>query len=122
MKPSDDHFVRGSDIEAEKIKSVEGMKEEGLLTIKTLLVGENTVILEIFRRKGLIDPLHKHEDHESACYLIKGKLKLVIGEKEFIAGPGSAWIHPINVGHFSETLEDCLQIEIKSPPRKTWVS
>jgi len=122
MKSSDYFFVKGSDVKAEEVKSVEGQKEEGLLTIKTLIVGENTLILEVFRRKGLIDPLHKHTDHESACYLIKGKLKLVIGGKELIAEPGSAWIHPVNLEHYSEALEDCLQVEVKSPPRKTWIS
>lgn len=47
---------------------------------------------------------------------------LVIGGKEFIAEAGDAWIHPRGVPHFSEALEDCIQVEVKSPPRKTWVS
>jgi quercetin dioxygenase-like cupin family protein len=101
---------------------VEGVKQQGLLSLKTLFVGENMVVNEVFRRKGLIDPTHKHADHESAYYLIKGKMKLTIGGEQFIAGPGSAWIHPVNVEHYSEALEDCLQVAIKSPPRKTWVT
>ena len=47
---------------------------------------------------------------------------LLIGGKEFIAEPGTSWIHPRGVEHFSEALEDCEQLEIKSPPRKTWVT
>jgi quercetin dioxygenase-like cupin family protein len=122
MKATDKLFVKTFDVEAEKIKSVEGVIEEGLLTIKPMIVGKNILVLEVFRGKGLKDPIHKHEDHESVGYLIKGKLKLVIGGQEFIAEPGSTWIHPINVEHYSEALEDCLQIEIKSPPRKTWAT
>jgi quercetin dioxygenase-like cupin family protein len=114
--------VKGSDVKAEKIEAVEGVTEKGLLTIKPIMVGEKILVLEVFRGKGLKDPIHKHEDHESVGYLIKGKLKLVIGGNEFIAEPGSAWVHPVNVEHFSEALEDCLQIEIKSPPTKTWTS
>lgn len=120
MEPTEYFFIKGTDAKAEKVKSVEGVMETGLLTIKPLIVGENMLVLELFRGKGLIDPPHKHTDHESTGYLIKGRLRLVIGGKEFIAEPGSAWIHPANVEHYSEALEDCLQIEIKSPPRKTW--
>jgi len=29
-------------------------------------------------------------------------------------------MHPVGVEHFSEALEDCHQLEIKSPPMKTW--
>ena len=54
-------------------------------------------------------------------YLISGKLRLIIGEKDFIATAGSSWVHPVGVDHYSEALEDCHQIEIKSPPKKTWV-
>jgi quercetin dioxygenase-like cupin family protein len=56
------------------------------------------------------------------AYLIRGELRLVIGGEEFIATPGTSWIHPPGVEHFSEALEDCEQIEIKSPPMKTWVT
>ena len=45
-----------------------------------------------------------------------------IDGQEFIAEPGDAWIHPRGVPHYSEALEDCVQVEVKSPPRKTWVS
>jgi quercetin dioxygenase-like cupin family protein len=108
------------DVPPEKITSVEGVVEEGHLVVKKLLVGDDILMLEVFRGKGLIDPVHKHMDHESMGYLISGRLRLVIGGKEFIAGPGSAWVHPAGVEHFSEALEECHQLEIKSPPMETW--
>ena len=43
-----------------------------------------------------------------------------IGDAEFIAEPGDVWRHPAGVPHFSEALEESVQIEIKSPARKTW--
>ena len=76
----------------------------------------------VLTEKGLIDPVHKHMDHETVAYLIKGRLRLVIGGEEFIAEAGTSWIHPRGVEHFSEALEDCEQLEIKSPPRKTWTT
>lgn len=120
LKITDYYHINASEVEPEKINAVEGVVEQGHVTVKKMMVGEQILLLEVFRRKGLIDPVHKHLDHESMGYLISGKLRLIIGGKEFIATPGSSWVHPAGVEHFSEALEDCHQIEIKSPPRKTW--
>ena len=55
--------------------------------VRKLMVGHEMVMLYVHRKKGLIDPVHRHDDHETiAC--------------------------PI-----SEALEDCEQLEIKSPLR-----
>ncbi len=115
-------FCHAKDIPDEKIAAVEGVKEQGDLTVKVLHVGDELLVLEVFRKKGLVDPIHKHDDHESCGYLIEGQMRVVVGGEEYIAGPGSSWRHPVGVDHFSEALTDCLQIEIKSPPRKTWTS
>ncbi|HEX2891965.1 cupin domain-containing protein [Vineibacter terrae] len=120
LEPTDRTFASSSDIAPETITAVEGVREQGHLVVKKLLVGEEILMLEVFRGKGLIDPVHKHMDHESMGYLISGKLRLVIGGKELVAGPGTAWVHPVGVDHFSEALEECHQLEIKSPPMKTW--
>jgi quercetin dioxygenase-like cupin family protein len=115
-------FARRDDIQAERLDTVEGVKEQGHVEVRKLLVGDEILLLHVFRKKGLIDPVHKHMDHESMGYLISGRLRLVIGGEEFIAEPGTAWMHPVGVDHFSEALEDVEQIEIKSPPRKTWTT
>jgi quercetin dioxygenase-like cupin family protein len=115
-------FARRDDIQAERLDTVEGVKEQGHVEVRKLLVGDEILLLHVFRKKGLIDPIHKHMDHESMGYLISGRLRLVIGGEEFIAEPGTAWMHPVGVDHFSEALEDVEQIEIKSPPRKTWTT
>jgi len=49
-------------------------------------------------------------------------LRNVIDGKEFIAEPGATWRHPTGVVHSSEALEDCVQIESKTPPRKTCIT
>ena len=116
------YFAVRDDIAAERLTAVEGVKEQGHVDARKLLVGDEILMLHVFRKKGLIDPVHKHMDHESMGYLISGRLRLVIGDKETIAEPGTAWVHPAGVDHYSEALEDCEQLEIKSPPRKTWVS
>ena len=123
LKQSGVFFRSGASVPDERITAVEGVIEEpGQLTIKPLLVGDDMLFLQAFKGKGMVDPIHQHDDHESIAYLVKGRMRLVIGGKEFIAEAGDAWMHPRGVPHFSEALEDCIQVEVKSPPRKTWVS
>ena len=120
---SADFFTQGAAVPDEHIAAIEDVKQEpGQLKIRPLIVGEDMLFLQAFKGKGMKDPMHQHDDHESIGYLIKGRMRLVIGGKEFIAVPGDAWLHPAGVPHFSEALEDCLQVEVKSPPRKTWVA
>ena len=107
-------------IEEERITAVEGAVEQGHLSVKVLMVTDEFVLLKAFRKKGLIDPVHKHDDHVSVATLVSGRMRMTIGDEEFIAEPGSVWRHDRGVVHQSEALEDCVQIEIKAPPCKTW--
>ena len=52
------------------------------------MVGTDMLCLEAFKEKGMVDPVHVHEDLESIGYLLSGKLKLRIGDEEFVANPG----------------------------------
>ena len=120
IAPTSGFFTTLADIATERLGSVEGVKPKGKVEVRRAMVGQDILMLHVLREKGLVDPLHKHDDHETVAYLIRGKLRLVIGGEEFIATPGTSWIHPRGVEHFSEALEECEQIEIKSPPKKTW--
>ena len=122
LQKSAGFFAVRDQVAPERLATVEGVKMLGRVDVRKLMVGEDILLLHVFRKKGLVDPKHRHDDHETVAYLIKGRLRLVIGGEEFIAEPGTAWVHPRGVEHFSEALEDCEQLEIKSPPRKTWVS
>ena len=113
-------FISDKDIAEEEVKAVEGAIEQGELSLKDLMVTENMIMLRAWRGKGLIAPLHQHDDHESVATLLSGKLRMKIGDEEFVANPGDVWRHPPGVPHYSEALEECVQIEVKSPARKTW--
>lgn len=113
-------FFPGAAAPVDRMTTLEGAASAGEMTIKPLVVGNDMLLIEIFEAKGVRVPEHTHDDHESIVYLVKGSMRLVIGGREFIARAGDAWLHPRGVPHWSETLEDCVAIEIKSPPRKTW--
>lgn len=115
-------FVRGAEVVAETLGAVEGGRTSGRVTVKTLMASDLLVMLESFRAKGVVDPAHQHDDHETVCYLRSGRLRVVIGEESFVAVPGDAWFHPKGVLHYAEALEESVQVEVKVPPRKTWVS
>ena len=122
LAPTRGYFTRKDDIEPERLAAVEGVKPKGRVDVRRVMVGHEAVMLHVLREKGLVDPVHKHDDHETVAYLIRGRMRVVIGDQEFIAEPGTSWIHPRGVEHFSEALEDCEQLEVKTPPRKTWVT
>ena len=119
---SSEYFVANKSVPEQPIKRLEGLAENtaGRLAVKPLITGKDAGLLEFRRAKGLRDPEHTHPDHESICYLVSGRVRVVIAGQEFIAEPGDAWIHPAGVLHYHETLEDSVQIEIKAPATRTW--
>jgi quercetin dioxygenase-like cupin family protein len=123
VAPSSRRFVRNADVAAEQVTQLEGHREGGDgagLAIKPMLAGRDMLLMEVRRDEGLRDAEHAHPDHESICYLVSGRMRVVIEGESFVAEPGDAWIHPPGVMHYHQALEDSVQIEIKSPPRKAW--
>jgi len=120
--PTARRFVRNADVAAEPVAALEGAAGTGTarLAIKALLTGRDMLFMEVRREKGRVDPEHVHPDHESICYLVSGRMKVVIAGESFIAEAGDAWVHPAGVAHWHEALEDSLQVEVKSPPRIAW--
>lgn len=113
-------FVEGASFAPEPMRAVEGQGSAGRVDLKTMIVGEAMLMVEIFEEAGVRIPTHAHDDHESIVYLVSGKMELTIGERVFVARAGDAWRHPVGVPHSSLALEDCVAVEMKSPPRKTW--
>lgn len=111
------------DVANEDIRTVEGNPiphAAERLSMKVLMATPHVVVLRAIRKKGLTDPVHKHDNHDTVSTLISGKLRIHIGDKSFDAVPGATWRHRPGVKHWSETLEDSVVIEIKTPPEKTW--
>ncbi len=95
-----------------EIKVVEGKRVEGRVLAKVLVSGERAVMLKMIFKSGSIVPLHKH-DFEAMGYVLKGKLKLVVGGKELVVGGGDVWHHPRSIKHSTEAVEDSEWIEIR---------
>ena len=92
----------------------------GRVEVKPMMVGDDMLMVEFFQEAGVRIPQHVHADHESIVYLLRGRMDLTVGEERFVAAAGDVWRHPVGVPHSSLALEDCVAVEVKSPPRKTW--
>jgi len=120
LEPLDAVHRHPAELVEETVRAIEGVVQQGHLSVEVLMVTEAMVMMKVRREKGLIDPSHVHEDHESVATLISGRMRNYIGDQEFISEAGSVWRHSPGVVHSSEALEDCVQIEVKTPARKTW--
>jgi len=108
-------FSRNAETDALAVKSVEGKALAGTLSIKPLIAGDEMTLLEIQLSPNVASPSHTH-DHESLIYVVRGRLKAVVGDAALVLGPGDACRHPRGVPHALEALEETTVIEIKSPP------
>jgi len=89
---------------------------------RRVVTGERAMLAHIYLEKGARVPMHSHEN-EQITYLLEGALKFWIGEerRELILRAGEVLHIPGNVPHEAEALEDCLDVDIFSPPRQDWL-
>jgi len=98
-------------------------KETVSTTIKRRIVtGERAMLAHIYLDKGAHVPMHSHEN-EQITYLLEGVLKFWVGEdrEEIVLNAGEVLHIPSNVPHEAEALEDCLDVDVFSPPRQDWL-
>jgi quercetin dioxygenase-like cupin family protein len=86
---------------------VEGVK------IKVTQKDETMQMTEFELRKGAILPEHVHRSNHSA-YLLYGKIRIVVNNKERTFIKGDSWCLGKNICHYTEALEDSLVIEVYS--------
>ena len=106
---------KGVEVERHTVTAVEGLSIRGDAKMKPLMQGDHMVMMEMHYSPGAASPLHAH-NHESLCYVITGRVKVIVGQNTYMLGPGDACRHPIDVPHSLEAVEDSVFLEIKSPP------
>jgi quercetin dioxygenase-like cupin family protein len=106
---------RNAEVAAVAVKAVEGKPMYGGdMLVKPLIKGDAMTLLEIHYASGVGAPLHTHT-HESIAYVVKGKVKSIVGSQEFVMGPGDVCRHPQGVLHGLQAIEESVVVEIKSP-------
>jgi quercetin dioxygenase-like cupin family protein len=88
--------------------------------IKTLCHGESMLMTEFLLQEGAVLPEHTHP-YEQTGYLVKGNIKLTVGEVSQNILPGDSWSVPKNEKHRAEIIKDSVAIEVFSPVRKDYL-
>ena len=81
--------------------------------LKTLVYGDQTLLIEVKFEKGAVIPPHGHP-HEQTGYLISGQLEFVIDNENIIANPG-------DVEHSATAIDETVVIEVFSPVREDYL-
>jgi len=106
---------RNAEIAPIKVKAIEGKAMfGGDLVVKPLIQGDEMTFMEIHYQPGVGAPVHSHS-HESLAYIVSGKVKMTVGDEQYILGAGDVCRHAKNVPHSVEAIEETVMIEIKSP-------
>ena len=90
------------------------------IELKTLVHGEKTLMAEFVLAKGCQLPKHSHH-HEQTGYLIKGHIRLTIGQEVHEVMPGDSWCIPGDIEHCAEIVVDSVAIEVFSPVREDYL-
>lgn len=120
LTASDRPFTRSAEAETTTITEVEGRRLPGPVTLRSLAVTPSMVFVETTFAKGAGSPPHSHADHDSIVYVVRGRMRVTIGDETWEAGPGDAFQHRPGIVHHMEALEETVTVEVKSPPIRTW--
>jgi quercetin dioxygenase-like cupin family protein len=88
---------------------------------KTLVHGAKTLMVEFVLQKDAILPRHSHPQEQTG-YLVRGKIRLTIGQDVYEAMPGDSWCIPGSVLHGAEIIEESVAVEVFSPVRQDYLT
>ena len=90
---------------------------------RRLITGERSMLAHVYLKKGCVVPFHSHEN-EQISYILEGALRFWIGEQgenEVVLRAGEVLVIPSRVRHKAEALEDTVDVDIFTPPRRDWL-
>lgn len=107
-------FVENCDVDAYRVRVVEGVANLGDVFTKRLVAGEQMTLLEMKYglQGGAPDHIHRHE---TLGYIVRGRVAVSVAGTTRELGPGDGFIHPANTPHGILALEPSVVLEIKSP-------
>jgi len=71
-------------------------------------------------RQGATVPEHSHHN-EQITTIESGRVKFRINGQELILESGESLHIPAHVPHSAEALQDCVAVDVFSPPREDWI-
>lgn len=108
--------MKKNPVNKDSIKSIKALK--GIYR-KTLSYNDNVMLCLFTLEKNAEIPLHNHEAHQIG-YVIKGKIRFITEEDEFIAKEGDSYVFDSYKKHGATILETAELIEVFSPIREDY--
>jgi quercetin dioxygenase-like cupin family protein len=71
-------------------------------------------------KQGTVVAVHSH-DNEQLTYCISGRMRFTFPDGERIVSPGDLLLIPPGTPHGAEMLEDTVEMDFFSPPRRDWI-
>jgi quercetin dioxygenase-like cupin family protein len=82
--------------------------------------GQNLMLSYLEMDPGTVVPMHKHP-HEQCGILLKGRLRLTIGDETRVVDQGAMFIIPPNVAHMAEPVDGpAVILDVFSPVREDY--
>ena len=88
------------------------------------VIGEKMMISRLVLRRGFSVAIHAHENEQISC-IVSGKLRFHIQDgsggatRTVEVGAGEVLMLPSMVPHGAEAIEDCVALDLFSPPSQT---
>jgi len=91
------------------------------LVSRRYVSGEHLTLARFELKRGSVIPEHRHVN-EQICNIISGALIFRMGGREITVRAGEFLVIPPNVPHAAEAPEDCVAMDVFSPPRADWAA
>jgi len=88
---------------------------------RRMIVGAREMLVRWEFSKGALAARHSHP-HEQIVVMVRGKLRLNVGDSETIMGQDDIAIIPPDTPHEAQALEDTIVIDIFIPPREDFLT
>jgi quercetin dioxygenase-like cupin family protein len=98
----------------QRVKQLEGIYR------RTLAYNKDVMLCFFNLEKNAEIPLHNHESSQIG-YVVKGKIKFIMEEREFIANTGDSYVFDSWEKHGATILEDSEVVEIFNPSREDYM-
>ena len=89
------------------------------LVTRKYVSGEHLTLARFELKKGSAIPEHKHAN-EQICSVMEGSLVFHMDSREITVHAGEFLVIPANMPHAAEAREDCVVMDVFSPPRADW--
>lgn len=76
-------------------------------------------VAQVYLKRGALVPMHRH-DSEQMTYVLQGALHVQVDGEEVTVREGEVLHIPARLPHQAEALDDTLELDLFSPPRKEW--